>query len=440
MNLKNPINPNYAATVVALSKFVDLPNCDNVKAALIFGNSVIVSKSAQEGEVGLFFPAESQLSAEFLGANNLYRKPEWGNTDPNQKGFFELHGRVKAVKFRGNKSEGFWIPMGFCLDYIQGIHHYDLKVGDTFDYIGDHEICRKYIPKGNPKGEQKLRGRQPRLEDKIVEGQFRFHYDTENLRRNIHKINPTDWISISDKWHGTSVVISNVLINRQVPWYEKILSFFGVHINTTEYGMAYSSRRVLKEVNGETKANFHFYKEDIWGIVANEVKDSIPKGYTLYGEIVGFTPEGSPIQKGYTYGCPVGGHKLLVYRVTSTNPDGKTVELNWQQMKQFCTKYGLEMVRELWYGQAYQAFPNISPHEHWNENFLAELERLYTKDQMCEYNNFLVPAEGIVLRVDNLEQSEAFKLKNFKFLEWESKQLDTGEVDIETEESIESNS
>jgi hypothetical protein len=55
---------------------------------------------------------------------------------------------------------------------------------------------------------------------------------------------------------------------------------------------------------------------------------------------------------------------------------------------------------------------------------------------MCEYNNLQVPAEGIVVRIDHLDQSEAFKLKNFRFLEAESKLLDKGESDIETEQSI----
>ena len=85
MNLQPPENPNYCAVVVALSTFVDLPNCDNVKAALIFGNSVIVAKSAQSGEVGLFFPVETQLDEKFCGANNLFRKPEWGNKEADKR-------------------------------------------------------------------------------------------------------------------------------------------------------------------------------------------------------------------------------------------------------------------------------------------------------------------------------------------------------------------
>lgn len=42
MKIKKPINSNYAAIVVEIKSVVDLENCDNVKAAIIMGNQVIV--------------------------------------------------------------------------------------------------------------------------------------------------------------------------------------------------------------------------------------------------------------------------------------------------------------------------------------------------------------------------------------------------------------
>lgn len=50
-------------------------------------------------------------------------------------------------------------------------------------------------------------------------------------------------------------------------------------------------------------------------------------------------------------------------------------------------------------------------------------------------NDFKVPAEGIVVRVDRLETCDSYKLKNFKFLAKESLELDKGEIDIESVES-----
>jgi hypothetical protein len=437
MQLEAPKNRNYAATVTALQNFAELAGCDNLKAALIFGNSVIVSKATKAGDVGLFFPVETQLTRDFLANNNLYRKPEWGNMDPAKKGFFEEHGRVKAVKFRGHKSEGFWIPIE-SLAYL-GVPLSEFKPGMEFDSIGDRVICKKYIPRFQSRvGSGPKAAKAPRAEDKIVEGQFRFHPDTENLRRNIHKITPDMWISISDKWHGTSAVFANVLVRRELNWFERLLQRFGVKIQDQEYGFTWSSRRVIKGVNGEAReGKAHFYSEDIWGVVAKEIEPLVPKGFTLYGEIVGYTTDGGAIQKGYHYGCQPGQHRFLVYRVTFTNPDGKVVEFSWQQMKEFCDKYGLEMVKELWFGRAdwmVDAGRFVNP-SMWNEALLAELEARFVNDQMCPHNRCEVPAEGIVLKVDRLDEGEAYKLKNFRFLEWETKQLDKGEVDIETAEA-----
>jgi hypothetical protein len=438
MNIEAPKNRNYCATVIEINNLVPLPNCDNVQAAIVFGNSVIVSKDVKKGDVGLFFPVETALSSEFLSANNLYRKPEFGNVDPEKKGFFEQSGRVKAMKFRGNKSEGFWIPLN-SLEYL-GIGLSDLAVGIEFDVLNGKDICKKYIPRGQRRsgGQNAARAKMPKLENQIVEGQFKFHFDTEQLRKNVHKILPTDWISISDKWHGTSAIVANVLVNRKLSIVERIAQLFGITVQHTEYGLTYSSRRVVKGITGEAKKTAqHFYSEDIWGVVCKEIEQLIPKGFTVYGEIVGYTKDGGAIQAGYHYGCPHKEHRFLVYRVTVTNADGVTIELTWPQMKQFCEKFGLEMVKEFYYGQAGNLFRDIefTDIREWQQAFLEKLTATYVNDQMCPHNNNEVPAEGVVVRVDHLNECESFKLKNFKFLEWETKQLDQGVVDIETAES-----
>ncbi len=431
MKIEKPKNPNYAATVVALSNFVDLAGCDNIKAALIFGNSVIVAKNVKAGEVGIFFPVECQLDKEFLANNNLFRKPEFGNLDEKKKGFFEQHGRVKAVKFRGHKSEGFWIPIS-ALAYT-GVT--ELPGGTDFDRIGDHEICRKYVPKRNKEpgvgtGEKKVS-----LESQIVENQFRFHDDTANLRRNIHLLDPKMYVSISDKWHGTSAVFANVKIKRELRWYERIARYLGVAVQEDQYDLVWSSRKAIRGIAKPKQGTNPFYSADIWSIVAEEVRDRIPKGFTLYGEIVGYLPDGAPIQEGYHYGCQPNTHRFVVYRITSTNPDGKVLELSWKQMAEFCAKYGFELVRELWYGRLDDFCDRPSLKELPHEYLLKSLESTYIKDEMCPFNNFEVPAEGIVVKVDTLEENKAFKLKNFKFLEAETKALDKGAVDIESQEA-----
>lgn len=483
MIFAEPKNKNYAASVVALSTFVDLPNCDNVKAALIYGNRVIVSKDAQAGTVGLFFPVETALSHEFLAANNLYRKPEWGNVDPEKKGYFEQHGRVRAVLFRKNKSEGFWIPLD-SLSFL-GLPLDEFPVGSEFDFVNDQMICKKYIPKRNKVSNPCApKGKKARVEDRLMEGQFRFHIDTAQLGRNIHRIEPETIISISDKWHGTSAIFSNILMQKQslserlLPLFSyqilerklpkvnsklwlvgsKLVKFltrierkigvvFGAGDPPTEYGFTWASRRVIKGVNGQAKAGaVHFYKDDIWSIVGKKIENLVPKGFTLYGEIVGFTPDGGAIQKGkrrdgsggvYHYGCEQGEHRFLIYRVTSTNEDGKVIELGWQQMKEFCSKYGFEMVKEYFYGRADQFFPFTGPMtlEEWQNGFLQAVGDKYVQDAYCPHNNFEVPLEGVIVRIERFDECESFKLKSFLFKTQESELADKGEVDIETVEA-----
>ena len=440
-------NRNYAAIVVKAETFTTLPNCDNVKGCLIFSNQVIVGKDTEPGTVGLYFPLETEIMPLFLGPNNLYRKAEYGNSNPESKGgFFEQSGRVKCMKFRGHRSEGFFIPLASITESASpGVVIKELEVGVEFDTINDHQICRKYIPRhqrqggmgGSKKGPKKFK-----KEDLIHDGQFRFHYDTAQLKRNLHKLELDTPISISDKWHGTSVVVGHLATKRILNWRERLLKRFGVRIQEDEYGIIAASRRVVKSVAGEAAQDKnHFYDTDLWSLVGQENANRIPKGFTIYGEIVGFTPAGSYIQKGYAYRCATGQHRLLIYRVTFTNHDGNVIELSWNQLKEFCQTYGFETVVELWVGTPRQIVDEWTlrlqekgrePHEDWRVLFTNALDFKYL-EKKCEYNPGL-PNEGIVIRVDHLHESEAYKLKSFSFLERETKMLDEGAEDLETSE------
>jgi hypothetical protein len=300
---------------------------------------------------------------------------------------------------------------------------------------------------------------------RLVDGQFRLHYDTEQLRKNMDKIKPTDVISISQKIHGTSWVVGKVLTTRPLKWYEKLISKF-VPVNVEKYDTIYASRKVIK--NGFINTNSkHFYDYDLWADVKARVEDLIPNGFTLYGEAVGFLPSGKMIQPGYHYGAKPNTFDIYIYRVTFTTTDGKVFELDWTQMSDFCEQRGLNTVKQLYYGHADMVFmnlmhedeadyaysesmtdkekypPGVIVYRHvseWRDAFLEQLSErkdFGLGDVMCKDNNYEVPSEGVVIRLDKLNQSVAFKLKNFRFLKWESDQLDKGEQDIETVQSEE---
>ena len=436
-------NRNYCALVFKAETFTELPNCDNVKGCLIFGNQVIVGKDMAPGTLGLYFPVETQILPALLGPNNLYRKAEYGNVDPTAKGgFFEANGRVRCMKFRGHRSEGFFVPLAS----LTGIPLEDLTEGVEFNKIGDLAICDKYIPKNLRMGggqNAKPGIKKFRKEDLILDGQFRFHYDTAQLKRNLHRLELDTPISISDKWHGTSVVVGHLLTKRILPWYERLAKRVGVQVKEEEYGIIAASRRVVKSVAGEVAQDKnHFYDTDLYSLIGQEIADRVPKGFTVYGEIVGYTPKGSAIQKHYGYRCLPEQHRLLVYRVTFTNHDGHVYELTWEQLKQFCEKVGLETVIELWKGTPRDFLFQFTgsgtscdePYipEEWRPVFLETLQLRFL-EKKCPYNNG-VPNEGVVIRIDRLQESEAYKLKSFAFLEHETKMLDEGAEDLETAE------
>lgn len=417
MKLKPPKNKNYCATVVELKEFRELIGCDNLKAAVIYGNQVIVPKNLKPGTVGLFFPVETALSKEFLSANNLYRR------------YFDKHGRVRCAIFLGYKSEGLFMGMESLL-FAGDVTA--LKPGDKFDEFNGIPVCSKYIPRSNKTVDRPARfrkDRQPSAGDSIVDGQFRLHVETGNLRRNAYLIGPTEFVSITNMLHGTSVVISNVLVKRRLSLLEKIALRLGVRVQRYEYGIVYSSRRVIKGVAGESKET---YTDDIWGTVAKEIGHKIEKGITLYGEIVGYTPSGQPIQsmggKPYSYGCNPGEHKFFVYRITHTDPDGNVIEFFANQIIDYCQNHDLESVKLRWYGR-------------WNDvgmdtdSAVKQVEQWFVNEHDCPLNRGL-PEEGVVVRPERLYECAPMKLKNFRFLHAETNELDNGAVDVETAESL----
>lgn len=150
------------------------------------------------------------------------------------------------------------------------------------------------------------------------------------------------------------------------------------------------------------------------------------------------------IQAQYDYGCKPNEYKIYVYRITVTNPDGKVIELDDIQIKEFCDKNGLlysdtflyyGTVKDLYDKLNYGIKYGVDFEGEWRDNFLELLMIKYT-EKNCYMCINKVPEEGIIIRKQSLYDYNAFKLKSFRFFELESKQLDDKEVDIESEQSI----
>lgn len=428
---------NYLAKIVKLGTPIKHENANALQGFIIDHNRTWTNMDYSEGDIVVYFPLECCINPELLSYLNLYQHADL-NADKTKKSYFSDSGRVKAIRLRGEPSEGIVLPVIDVLSWIEnktgvGIENYkEQDLNTEFDSFNNTWICKKYIPKNSKvQGSGNKSQAKKKQIDLIVEGQFRFHYDTLKLVSQLHEFKPEDVIVITRKKHGSSHISSNLLVKKELCWFEKILNYLGINIKTEEYQNVYSSRKVIKAVGETNLANEGFYDEDIWKAANNILKPLLINGQTIYCELYGYQPNSSKfIQNGYDYGNAVGSMNLDVYRITTTSPEGTVHEWDWESVKQWCNKYGVNHVEELYYGTA-QLFTPLNPgetNEQWQEHFLEDIKTEFLEKDAWDCKNN-VPDEGVCIM--NLNNRVWRKYKSFKFLQFESSELDKGVENIE---------
>lgn len=413
---------NYAAVVVRVEQLYDLDGLDRLKGLRVLGFQALVSKDVALGDLMVVFVAGSQLAPEFAAANNLYRHQNL-NSDTTKAGYFEDNARVKAIKMRGNQSDAFAIQVS-ALELVLG-YVPELLPGQQFDTIDGHEFCHKFVLKTRGKGLNGENGGT--VSAKLVPDElFPEHYDTAQYNRNRDRYAPDDYVVVTQKIHGTSVRIGNVPVKRKLTLREKLARFFGVKVQEFENSFVVGSRRVTKSVNGQTKPGAHYYADDLWSSAAAHLKESIPPGFIVYAEIVGWTAGGAAIQKGYTYHLTPNNSETYVYRVTSINENGDQFDLGWHDVEKFCFLNGLKTVPVLWSGH-HAIFEVVS------ETFIDQ--RFFpTFPNAIALSDPKSVDEGVCIRSQN---GVVTKHKSPIFLGHESALMDKETVDIEEEQAAE---
>lgn len=459
----------YCCTVVQIGPVIPIEGSDFLGKTLIEGISIVVRKDeVKEGDILFYAANETRLNKDFLSINNQFdlssrdlnanasevnKLMEEGKTDEAKKliGFFNKTGRVRMIRLKGTPSYGFLFSKTCMEKYCPKIKEVDLNahIGEDFDTVNGNLFIKAYIP------EVKNAPRQPGLRsnkqnkklkrfDRLIEGEFVFHYDTSPLNKNITRLNPDDKVVISSKLHGTSFITSFIPCNRKLSYWEKVKKFLGFKVQTTEYDNIYSSRKVIKnQYLCDNTAGY--YETDVWGEANKIISPMLDKGMTVYAEIVGYQPGTALyIQKNYDYGCNEGEFRIMPYRITTElNPGGKKYEWDVSEVCEWTLKMQKDHPEQatrmiplqiFYHGTLKNLYPDLNPANHWHENLLARLAS--DKNFYMEQNEPLcknkVPHEGIVIRIDNDPINEAFKLKCNKFFEHEAKAIDKGEVDIES--------
>lgn len=410
----------YCAYITTIKELRKHSNADRLQVATVFGSDVIVDLSYHVGKRVVYFPTDGQLSKEFAEENNLVRvKDENGN---NTGGYLDPEKRnIRALKLRGEKSDGLVLPIEMFSKYVDVEK---LRDGDRITTLNGHEICRKYIPKKQSKAHTNHSGsnqKKNKKEEKqpISYPNFIEHYDTEQLAYNEQAFKPGDIIYLSRKLHGTSFRVGNSIeftTKKRNPILKKIF-----HIKdkvTKEYKIVSGTRRVvLRDFDGGWYGSNAFRKK-----YNDMFIDKLPKGFTVYGEIVGWVNETTPImprcsnskvkdkefsrQYGeetvFTYGCEPGENKCFIYRITITNEDGVVVELPTEETIKWCERLGCEYVPLL----------DKFIYTTWDDLNRRVNEHLDVPEPLANGAHI---AEGVVARIDNRSKFTAYKAKGFMF-------------------------
>ena len=376
-------------------------------------------------------------------------------------GFFNKTGRVRSIRLGGVQSMGYLFTLDELAKYNPNVKNISLNqyVGEDFDTIEDKLFIKAYVP-FVPERRQvsKVEKRNKKIEqfDRMVKGEFSFHYDTAPLPKCIGRLKPSDVVTITSKLHGTSICIGKLHVKTPIklPFYKWIWNkfvdltgLFKAHRITDyviDYGNVTASRTVIKNQYINENVSDGYYGVDVWSEYGNLIYPFLSEGMIIYGEIIGYlTDSDKMIQKNYDYGCNKGKNKLMIYRITTNNEDGTKYEWNVTEVKEWTEKLvkdhpeiadRIHVIDLLYHGTLADLYPNISYMDHWHENVLEALRNekerfnMEKNDPICKNK---VPFEGVVLRIDNDEFAEAFKLKCAKFLSKEREEIDKGEVDME---------
>lgn len=410
---------SYNAIVVRVHTR-EFPGADNLLLGQCGQYQVIVNKTTRDGELGVFFESDGQLSAEFASANDLIRRKNAEGKPCG--GMFEQNRKVKSIKLRGSRSDGYWCPLSAFA--FTGVDQSHFKEGMEFCEVNGIPICNKYVTAATLR--ERTKGNQQRRTIKM----FPKHIETEHFKRAMATIPVGSLITITEKLHGTSQRYGhireevNVSNSRIFNWFLKMLR---LPLTRESWTHVLGTKNVVLQDPGQQ--GFHGSEEFRYNAVRNLV---LHKGEILYGEVVGYDSSGTPImvpqdlttlkasrvceQFGktmvYDYGLLPGTCKFFVYRITQMNSDGMSVELPWWSVVSRCRELGISHVPEL-------LVTYSASDEDWISQLLPCVAANYTEQfDGSPLNSTLsrnTMREGIVIRVDNVYGTRWMKNKSFTF-------------------------
>ncbi len=439
----------YTAIICKIKVF-PIPNANKIQMATCAGYTVLVGNDHKDGELGIFFPSDGQISWNMLQKNKLHR---------NDRGYLENNRRIKTIKLMGIKSEGLWLPISSLewaskkKDKVKPIKEKiininkipsELKEGDVLTNLNGHHICNKYVTSATAQKtpiKKSLLSRIKASWSKFRNTKLNFpkHFDTEKLQyallgKNI-PIGTPYYVTL--KLHGTS----------QRSGYVKSKSL--IRSITEKLGL---TKPKYVSVCGTRNLTLpHKSCKDLYRPIAHKIfVDKLNKDEIVYYEIVGYGEQGSSIMSShkisdkkfsspmyYSYGMkPTVGNEIpeygkhfdiYVYRITQ-----KDIDLSPSEIDVRCAQLGLKVV------------PSVIQKQ-WNGNveellsFCKKLTEMNSSRSQIDSSHI---EEGVCIRFYGWKENEEVinftaKYKSWLFCDCEGIAKNSDEyIDVEEIEEV----
>jgi RNA ligase (TIGR02306 family) len=250
------------ATIRKVDKLLPIKNKDRIELAIIGGWSCIVKKGEFDVDsLGVFFEIDSFLPHEepflFLG------KPI---THQGRQGY-----RIKTMKMSGCISQGLLLPFSSFTD--QEMLNNVIVGDDVTDFLGvikyDVELTQ------NGKSTSAVTGQpQGKFPDFIPKT------DQERIQNLPHYFEVYKHTQFEEtlKLDGSSCTMYK--IEKQVPWYLRLLKFLGFGIKSTHFGVCSRNLELKRPEAGDKQSNF-------WDAATKyNIEEDLPHGYAIQGEVL----------------------------------------------------------------------------------------------------------------------------------------------------------
>lgn len=281
------------------------PNADRLSIIEIKGWNCIVGLDQYKiGDLIVFVPPDSIVPANLIDKYELI--------------YLRKNGRVSTTKLRG------YISQGLILDLPEG----KFKVGDN---VAEILGITKYDP---PESKVSMRGRQ--VSRKKLNSMFDKYTEIENINNYPGIFEQSDYVVITEKIHGSNFRAANleIEINKTQPFLYHLKKIFEKYILKRKYEFIIGSHNV-QLINDK-----NYYDKNIYKIIADkyDLKNKIPNGYILYGEIYG-----KGVQE-LTYGLEDIG--LVIFDVKDQRG-----YISWNLVQEFCLERNLNTPPVLYEGE-----------------------------------------------------------------------------------------